>query len=500
MAEHQEQGQIKHEHFANEFEQRQTPNGESTAQSQSPKNLRPFIPSIRRWEKFYVRALAKFTDETKAIIKLLLSDKDGNVLHTEPATVKIQNGWFACPFTINDIFKDDRKKAKRIASAQATIKVEGSEQELETQKIKVDQSNILQWHKWSNSNTLNDIGEYGVDWKERTRFQLNDDCIETWLIALRLYELNIIEPPRGQKFGENVKTGVELFQRSYALSQGKTPLHRFNRKLTINGVADKNVILALDEACKYEWRLKRIKISVVRKWGYSDNDIKTALEDNADTIKSLSIDLKKPKAIENLRNAVKTRLATEKDDKKRESLIAIEDALQGTISELTVEIDGKSVFTADIFEEKGYSEVKSEQDLRIPVGVYKLTWNDFFQTDSTKTNHYHRLKLFNDQVSSSRGILIHTAFGSQDRHRDSAGCLLIGEKRYINEKVDREFITEQESDLLNELEDIIEQHGVFKATRDKQGNIMEDASKKGYKMKSGRIYNLELEIKEEFEK
>jgi hypothetical protein len=184
----------------------------------------------------------------------------------------------------------------------------------------------------------------------------------------------------------------------------------------------------MDEALVNGWELKPIYIRVVRKWGYESKTLKGLIEE---------------------REAGK-KLTTE----ETQMLNA------GTLSELT--IDGTD-FKADIFEERGPSSEEKEKDFRIPVGAYSLRWNIY-----STSRHKDRLHLYNKSVPAGRGILIHAAFGSQDTHSDTAGCLLIGAKRFNTDgSVDLNYISPEEKDgkkygalLLAELESIVKEKEV----------------------------------------
>ena len=71
-----------------------------------------------------------------------------------------------------------------------------------------------------------------------------------------------------------------------------------------------------------------------------------------------------------------------------------------------------------MLEEKGPSTLTPRLDRRIPVGVYNLKWHN-------GSKYKGVLKLFNDKVSDSRCILIH----SGNYSGDTSGCLLPGTTR-----------------------------------------------------------------------
>ena len=83
-----------------------------------------------------------------------------------------------------------------------------------------------------------------------------------------------------------------------------------------------------------------------------------------------------------------------------------------TIGEFS--IDGSDI-KGYILEEKGPDTTVSGQEQRVPVGIYNLKWHN-------GTKQKGVLKLYNDSVSESRAILIH----SGNDATDTEGCLLAG--------------------------------------------------------------------------
>jgi hypothetical protein len=363
---------------------------------------------------------------------------------------------------------------------------------------------------------LNEIVEYGKDGNNRSKFKLNDKGYEVSQIImatrvnLQVYSHSL--PPL-QNYGTYLMNAIGLFQSSYVLEEGKKQVHNFNRNLSNDGITNKNVILALDEALVNEWTYKgkMIYIKVVRKSGYSDTYIgdvlkkhnayaNRLLEDhNATVSKDLTRDYAKlkmeapqPLTEERLRRSIILEKGKHNKEKTQapQSLLDLEEALKGTMSELTVEdekrrpieIDG-APFKADIFEEKGYSTETANQDLRIETGIYNLKWHD-------SKKYAGRLNVYNDKVSQSRSILIHSAYGSRDPHRDSAGCLLIGDK--IEATADKQFVGANTHIVtsgknggqkkLDDLERIVHKYGVV----EKDG--------KGDEKTGGKIYNALLII------
>ena len=100
------------------------------------------------------------------------------------------------------------------------------------------------------------------------------------------------------------------------------------------------------------------------------------------------------------------------DGKYSINVVRKKETLNCTISEYTVSGTNIKGF---VLENPGPSTTKSGIRKRIPVGTYKLTWHHGARFKGVP-------KLYNDQVSQNRAILIHK--GTKPAHTD--GCLLLG--------------------------------------------------------------------------
>ena len=89
-----------------------------------------------------------------------------------------------------------------------------------------------------------------------------------------------------------------------------------------------------------------------------------------------------------------------------------------TIGEFT--IDGSEI-KGYILEEKGPDTTTSGIEQRVPVGTYNLKWHNGKKQKGV-------LKLYNDVVSESRAILIH----SGNKASETEGCLLVGTSKSVD--------------------------------------------------------------------
>jgi hypothetical protein len=218
---------------------------------------RRFIHSVRRWNKFYVRARAKLPNGTGIVVDLELLDKQRKPIYTETTMTQVKDGWIAQLFVLNEIaaFKNDREKLKQVCYAKGKVKVKSTDKESPTQtSVKVVQENILQYSKLKLNAILNEIAEYGDTSNNRKALREGDSGQEISMIALCLYDIKVANIFTGAKYDERLKQAVIRFQKSYALEEGKEPLHNFDRNLKVDGATGKNTILALDEAAVRGWK------------------------------------------------------------------------------------------------------------------------------------------------------------------------------------------------------------------------------------------------------
>lgn len=92
-----------------------------------------------------------------------------------------------------------------------------------------------------------------------------------------------------------------------------------------------------------------------------------------------------------------------------------------TLSDVTLEEDGKVIYTCKGLEPAGPSTLESRKDRRIPADLYTAVWEP-----STNTGSKIKGKLplvFNDKVSKNRRIRIHIG----NYGKDTLGCQLLGE-------------------------------------------------------------------------
>lgn len=119
------------------------------------------------------------------------------------------------------------------------------------------------------------------------------------------------------------------------------------------------------------------------------------------------------------------------------------------LGELEMKEDDNLLFTCKTLEEE-VEGIQSGQDLRIPSGDYEVDWYEAsrFTPKLSKILNWTQapLRLFNENVSKSRCILIHTG----NTHKDTEGCILLG-KQWGE---DRESIT-QSRDAIKEFYTII---------------------------------------------
>nr|WP_324173000.1 DUF5675 family protein [Sulfurimonas sp.] len=134
---------------------------------------------------------------------------------------------------------------------------------------------------------------------------------------------------------------------------------------------------------------------------------------------------------------------------------------KSTTSEITID---NTDFSAFVLEENGPSTATPDLDRRIPTGTFNLIWHY-----SKQYNGY--LKLYNDVVPASRGILIHIG----NNPTNTAGCLLVGNTKAKN------FVG-----------DSINAHSKFLNTVIKKGKTKIN--------KKGKITNMKLIITDEFKK
>jgi len=114
-----------------------------------------------------------------------------------------------------------------------------------------------------------------------------------------------------------------------------------------------------------------------------------------------------------------------------------------------------------IAEPYGEETIESGKDKRIPVGTYSIKWHtsdDFPKTKYVSKGlselEYGFPKLFNDNVSGDRGILIHIG----NTGKDSEGCLLPGNS--LKKSGDDIIGVSQSGDKFYELIDYIEDKGI----------------------------------------
>lgn len=121
---------------------------------------------------------------------------------------------------------------------------------------------------------------------------------------------------------------------------------------------------------------------------------------------------------------------------------ATTNAASSTVSEFTIDDDS---LTGYILEPYGESTTLSGQDKRIPAGEYSLKWHTsvkFPKDKYSKKKQGKELengfpKLYNAQVSASRGILIHIG----NKGKDSEGCLLPGSNITVEKVGNKKYVT-----------------------------------------------------------
>lgn len=131
-----------------------------------------------------------------------------------------------------------------------------------------------------------------------------------------------------------------------------------------------------------------------------------------------------------------------------------------TISSLSI---NNSEISGYLAEPHGEETIESGKDKRIPVGTYNLKWHTSEKFSKTKyvskgqsELEYGFPKLYNDEVSADRGILIHIG----NTGKDSEGCLLPG--KGLKKSGDEVVGVTQSTEMFYDLIDYIEEKGIDK--------------------------------------
>jgi predicted chitinase len=115
---------------------------------------------------------------------------------------------------------------------------------------------------------------------------------------------------------------------------------------------------------------------------------------------------------------------------------------KSTIGEFSID---DSEIKGYILEEKGPDTTESGKEQRIPVGTYNLVWHSGAKFSKA-------LKLYNNNVSINRAILIHAG----NTASDTEGCLLPGKTKSTD-------FVGQSKKLVKEILDFVEEKGIEKA-------------------------------------